>query len=442
MATPTQQSAHAARSATGRSRPLAAACVLLLALNLRPVVNAVGAVVPQMRADTGLSATATGLLLSLPMIAFALLGVAGPALTARFGPHRTVVVTLVLLTAGQLVRAAVPGTWALFAGSLIALAGIAVGNVVLPGLIRLHFADRIPLMTSAYTTTLAVGAAAAVALSNPIEHALKGTWRTGLGIWAAVALVALVPWAALTRGSAARTARTSGTRLPLRTVARTRIAWWLALYFGLQAMLAYVIMGWLPEILTGRGMSQTGAAFQVAIIIVVGIPPAALVSSLLGRVRRPELLVIALSGCYVAGLIGLIVLRGAEVVVSLILIGIGTAAFPVALTLIAQRSRTALATTSLSAFTQCIGYVVAAVGPVAFGALYEIVGSWTAPLLTLAAVAVAQAVFGTLTVRAGYVEDELLPVARTSDGVGVGLSPSPDDEPGQRRDRHATHHSE
>jgi cyanate permease len=150
-------------------------------------------------------------------------------------------------------------------------------------------------------------------------------------------------------------------------------------------------MGWLPENLTQRGMSQTGAAFQVAIIIVVGIPPAALVSSLLGRVRRP-----------------------------------------------------ALATTSLSAFTPCVGYVVAAVGPVAFGALYEIVDSWTAPLLTLAAVAAAQAVLGTLTVRAGYVEDELRPTARTSDGagVGVGVLAPPDDDPGQCRDRHATEHSE
>jgi CP family cyanate transporter-like MFS transporter len=396
---------------------LAAACVLLLALNLRPVVNAVGAVVPEMRADTGMSASTTGALLSLPMIAFAVLGVAAPPLAARFGAHRAVVVTLVALAAGQIVRVAVPGTWALFAGSLVALAGIAVGNVVLPGLVRLHFESRIPMVTAAYTTMLTVGAAAAVALSNPIEQALNGNWRIGLGIWAVLALVALVPWLLLARRTATvpdggRTATVpdgAAARLPLRAIARTRVAWALALYFGLQAMLAYVIMGWLPEILTQRGVSQSAAALQVAIIIAVGIPPAVLASRLLGRARRPELLVIALCGCYLVGFLGLIPARGAGVFACSVLIGIGTGAFPIALSLIGLRSRSALATTSLSAFTQCVGYLLAALGPVAFGALYEVTGSWTPPLVVLAGGAIAQGVFGALAVRAGTVEDELMP---------------------------------
>jgi CP family cyanate transporter-like MFS transporter len=321
-----------------------------------------------------------------------------------------VVVTLLLLLVGQVARAVVPGTAALFGGSLVALAGIAIANVVMPGLVRLHFPDRIPLLTAAYTTTLTVGAAASVALANPLEHALRGTWRTGMGIWATLALVALVPWTALTRHAAARPAGPAGSavgRLPLRVVARTRLAWMLALYFGLQAMLAYVIMGWLPEILTQRGMSQSSAALQVAIMIVVGVPPAMFASGLLERARRPELLVIAPAGCYVAGFLGLVVVRGGAVVLCSALIGIGTAAFPVALTLIALKSRSALATTSLSAFTQCIGYLLASLGPFAFGALFEISGGWTAPLLTLAVAAVAQAAFGVVAVRSGTVEDEL-----------------------------------
>jgi CP family cyanate transporter-like MFS transporter len=393
------------------SRLLVGACVLLLALNLRPVVNAVGAVVPEMQADTGLTATAIGLLLSLPMVAFALLGLGTPTLTARLGPHRAVVVALVVLAVGQVVRAFVPSTWALFGGSLFALAGIAIANVVMPSLIRLHFPGRIPLMTAAYTTALSAGAAASVALANPIELALGGNWRTGLGIWAAAALVALVPWLALARSRGPRPTRVSVARLPLRIVARTRVAWMLALYFGLQAMLAYVIMGWLPEILTQRGMSPTSAAWQVAIIIVVGIPPAILASGLLERPRRTQLLIIALSACYIAGFLGLAFLRGPAVVACSVLIGIGTAAFPVALTLIALRSRTALATTSLSAFAQSIGYLLASLGPLGFGALYESADNWTAPLLALAVAAVAQAIFGILAVRAGSVQGQLPPSA-------------------------------
>ena len=126
--------------------------VLLLAINLRPVVNAVGAVIPELRESTGLPASTTGLLLSLPTLSFAVLGLAAPALAARIGSHRTVVLCLLALIVGQVVRVVVPGTAALFAGSVLALAGIAVGNVLLPGLVRLHFPDRITAMTAAYTT--------------------------------------------------------------------------------------------------------------------------------------------------------------------------------------------------------------------------------------------------------------------------------------------------
>lgn len=392
---------------TTQPRLLAASCVLLLALNLRPVVSAVGAVVPELRVDTGLSASVIGLLLSLPMLVFATLGLTAPALAERVGPHRTVVIALALLTVGQLVRAAVPGIGPLFAGSLVALAGIAIANVVMPGLVRLHFAHRIPLMTAAYTTTLSIGAAASAALSNPIEHALGGTWRLGLGSWTALAGVALLPWLVLTRRAAGQPVAATGHRLPLRTVARTRLAWTLALYFGIQAMLAYVILGWLPEILTHRGLGATAAAYQVAVIIIVGIPPAAVASSVLSRTRRPEVLVVTLSGCYLAGFLGLVVVPLSAVVVCSILIGIGSAAFPVALSLIAMRSRSPLATTSLSAFTQSVGYLVAALGPFAFGALYERTGSWTPPLMGLAIGAVVQAACGILAVRAGTLDDAL-----------------------------------
>jgi CP family cyanate transporter-like MFS transporter len=401
------------RESRGR-RLLVVAAVLLLALNLRPVVNALGAVVPELRADLGLSASVTGVLLSLPMAAFAVLGLAAPGLAARFGPHRTVVVALTALIAGQLGRVTVPGTVALFAGSVVALAGIAVANVVLPGLIRMYFPDRIPLMTATYTATLTVGAASSAALANPIEHALHADWRTGIGIWAGVAVLALVPWLALAREARGRRAAGTGPRLPLRVLAGTRVAWILALYFGVQAMMAYVIMGWLPEILTERGMSRTDAAFQVALVMVAGLVPSALASGLLTRTRRPAVLVVVPAGCYLAGFLGLAVGPDRLITAYSVLIGVGTAAFPVALTLLGLRSRTPLATTSLSAFTQCLGYSLAALGPFAFGAIFDVTGTWTLPLLMLGVGAAVQSVLGVLAVRPRYVEDELPASAATA----------------------------
>jgi CP family cyanate transporter-like MFS transporter len=384
------------------------AAVLLLAINLRPVVNALGAVIPELRDATGLSAGTTGLLLSLPTLSFAALGLAAPALAGRLGPHRTVVIALLALIAGQIARSVLPGTPALFLGSVVALAGIAIANVVMPGLVRLHFPDRIPLMTAAYTTLLTIGGAASAAASLPIERSVGGDWRTGIGMWAAPAVIALIPWLLMLRADRSEVrAPAAGRRLPLSALARTRVAWALAIYFGAQSMVAYVVFGWLAEILTDSGMTDTAAAFQVSIAIAVGIPLAMTVPPLLGRARRPAILIIVLSGCYLAAFIGLIFASGAMVTVLSVLIGIGTGAFPLALTLIALRSRTALATTSLSAFTQCCGYLIASVGPLGFGLLYDLSGDWTVPLLAMCGVVLIQAVAGCLAVRPRFVEDEL-----------------------------------
>lgn len=392
------------------SRWLVGTAILLLAINLRPVVNALGAVIPELRSATGLPAATTGVLLSLPTLSFAVMGLTAPVLAARIGSHRTVVLTLLALITGQLIRSLVPGTAVLFAGSLIALAGIAVGNVLLPGLVRLHFPDRIPAMTAAYTVLLTIGGSAAAALTLPIARGIGGDWRTGLGMWAATAVIALIPWLLLIRpNSMYRTPSAVGRRLPLSVLARTRVAWSLAIYFGCQSMVAYVVFGWLSQILTDAGMTDTAAAFQVAVAIAIGIPLAALVPPLLGRMRRPAILVVALASCYIAAFVGLIMVAGQAVWVLSALIGIGTGAFPLALTLIALRARTSMATTSLSAFTQCVGYLIASVGPFGFGVLNGLTGGWTVPLIALCGVVVVQAIAGCLAVRPRYVEDELPP---------------------------------
>src|SRR5664279_4636537 len=155
--------------------------------------------------------------------------------------------------------------------------------------------------------------------------------------------------------------------------------------------------------------ATTAAAFQVALAIAIGIPLAALVPPLLGRMRRPAILVVVLAGCYIAAFAGLILVAGQAVWVFSALIGIGTGAFPLALTSIALLARTSMATTSLSAFTQCVGYLIASVGPFGFGVLNGLTGGWTVPLLALCAVVVVQAVAGCLAVRPRYVEDELPP---------------------------------
>ena len=377
-----------------------------LALNLRPAVNALGPVTPELRADTGLTGTAAGALLALPTLSFAALGLVAAAVAARFGTHRTVVAALVALVIGQLVRTGVGGVPALFVGSVIALAGVAISNVLMPGLVRLHFPQQIPAMTAVYTTTLSIGAAIASGVTLPIEHALSAGWRLGLALWIIPAAAALVPWVLLARRTRPPAARAGSSRVPLRKLAGTRLAWVMAGYFGTQALQAYVVFGWLPEILTSGGTSDTVAALWLSLLAVIGVVISALVPAILARV--PVLaVVITMAASYLLGYLGLIVDAGGATWLWVVLIGIGTGAFPVALTLIGLRARSAGGTLALSGFAQSLGYLIASVGPFLFGVVHDLTGGWTVSLWMLMGLVLVHLGFGLAASRTRYIEDEL-----------------------------------
>lgn len=386
---------------------LVVAAVVLLAVNLRPAVNSLGAVMPELRAGTGLSGTASGVLLALPTLCFALLGFGAPAVAARIGSHRTVVLALVSLAGGQLLRALVSGTPALFAGSILALAGIAVGNVLLPGLIRLHFPGAITGMTAVYTTMLTVGGTVGAGVTLPIEHAVGGSWRTGIGIWAITAGIALVPWLAMAARHAPSGTGAVGRRIGVLSLARSPRAWAMAGFFGSQSLQAYVVFGWLASILADAGLSEESAAGAVALVVAVGIPISAVVPALLGRLRRQGALIVGFVACYVVGYLWLILIPTTASWFVALLIGLGGGSFPMALTLMALRSRTHSGTMALSAFGQSVGYLLASIGPVGFGFLHDLSGGWTVPLIALMAVLAVLLICGMVVVRGWAIEDDL-----------------------------------
>ena len=387
--------------------------VIALSLNLRLAVNAIGPVMPELRSATGLSATAAGVLLALPTLSFAVLGLLAASLAARFGTYRTVVVALLALVAGQLVRSTVTGVPALFAGSAIALAGVAIGNVLMPGLVRLHFPQQITAMTAVYTTTLSIGAAIASGATLPIEHRLSAGWQLGLGLWVLPSVLALLPWVLLARGARPATARTPTRGVALRRLAGTRLGWVMAGYFGTQALQAYVVFGWLPEILTSAGTSDTVAALWLSLLALVGVVIAALVPALLARVPVVVVVIIMAAG-YLGGYFGLLFDAGGATWLWVVLIGIGTGAFPVALTLVGLRARAAAGTLALSGFAQSVGYLIASVGPFLFGLVHDLTGGWTVSLWLLVALVVVHLGFGLAAARTRFIEDEL-----ASGGSGV-----------------------
>jgi CP family cyanate transporter-like MFS transporter len=292
--------------------------------------------------------------------------------------------------------------------SLLALAGMATANVLLPSLVKLHFPDRIGLMTSIYTTALAIGLTAASVLTVPLTHQL-GSWRWGLASWAAIALVAALPWIFLVRHDLNPETQTRG--ISLGDVARTRLGWVMALFFGVQSLQAYSVFGWFAEVYRDAGFSATTAGLLLGVITAVSIPLSFVLPAWAARMERQTWLVLGLMLCYPVGYVGLVVAPVAGAWLWAVVVGVAASVFPVVLTMIGLRSRTSEGTAALSGFTQSVGYLIAAVGPFGMGALFDLTGGWTVPLWALTALVVPQLVTGLMAARPAYLEDQVHPTS-------------------------------
>jgi CP family cyanate transporter-like MFS transporter len=391
---------------TRAQRLLVVLGIVVLAFNLRPAAVSVGPVLPELRAALGMSPTVAGVLTTLPVLAFASFGAAAPALARRGGVHRVTLAALAAVVTGLGLRATVDSTWLFLALSLLGLAGMATANVLLPSLVKLHFPHRVGLLTSLYTTGLALGLTMASALTVPVSEQL-GSWRWGLGVWALTALVAAVPWLGLLRHD--RAPEEQSHTVTLAQVARTRLGWTMAVLFGLQSLQAYSIFGWLPQVYRDAGFSASTAGLLLGVVTGMSIPLSFVLPSVAARMHHQGLLLVVLTACYPVGYLGLVLAPVAGAWAWAVLVGVGASVFPVVLTLIGLRSRTSGGTAALSGFTQSVGYLIAAAGPFGVGVLYDVTGSWTPPLLVLSVLAVPQIVLGVVASRPRFVEDELPP---------------------------------
>jgi CP family cyanate transporter-like MFS transporter len=393
---------------TGR-KVLVFAGIVLLAFNLRPAVNSIGVVLPAIQRDLALSGFASGLLVALPTVAFAALGIMVPRFTAVVGAQVTVIGSLVLIAGGQLLRATLPGTWPLFVGSVLALSGIAVGNVVLPGLVRLYFPSSIASVTALYATVILVGGATSAGLTLPIQNELDLSWRGGIGVWSICAAVTLLPWLfELVRASGLRRRPRSAIDLVAALdLVRSRRGWIMVLLFGSQGLQGYVVFGWLPAIVRESGMSETASATAVTVTMGVGIPMSLMAPMMVRRESTMRVMMWVLSLSLAGAYVGLIVVPAWALWLHAPLIGVGSSIGAVIFALFAMRSRTPAGATALSAFAQSVGYLFASVGPLTFGLLRDATTSWTVPLLLLIVAAGFTLVSGLSALRPGFIEDEL-----------------------------------
>ena len=393
-------------SETRLQRALVVLGIVVLGFNLRPAAVSVGPVLSEVVDGLGMSAAEAGLLTSLPVLAFALFGALAPRGARLVGVHRLTLVALLCVAGGLAARAYVTSVPVFLALSMLALAGMASANVLLPSLVKLHFPDRIGLMTSIYSTALALGLTSASVLTVPASEAGDG-WRSGLLVWSFTAGIAVLPWLALVRHD--RRPEDPAGHVSLTDVARTRLGWLLALFFGLQSLQAYAIFGWFSELYRDAGFSAHTAGLLLGVITGVTIPFSFLIPWLVARTQNQTRLMISVMACYPIGYVGLILAPHSGALLWAVLVGIGTTTFPLILTLIGLRARTPAGTAALSGFAQSAGYLIAGVGPFGIGVLRELSGGWTVPLLALIAITVPQLVLGLAVSRPAYLEDELAP---------------------------------
>ncbi|WP_338089903.1 MFS transporter [Nonomuraea basaltis] len=398
-----------AQESRGRTTPLAWLLVLgivLAALNLRTAVTSVGPLLDQLSGALGMTSVGTGLLTTLPVLAFASVGAVTPSLARRIGEHRLLLLALVTLGAGLLVRSLVGSAPVFLLSSAVALSGGAVGNVLIPTLIKRHFPARTGIMTTVYTTALATGTMLAAAATVPIERA-SGDWHIALGVWAALAAVAAIPWLALLRSEPER--HTGGRDAGLRRMLGSRLAWMIAIYFGTQSMIAYIMFGWLATILTDDGYSTSQAGLILGVFTALSIPVSIAVPMVASRFRDQRPVVVVLVAFYAAGFLGLWAGPASTAPVWVFLISVGMGSFPLALVMLGLRTRTPEATAALSAFGQSAGYLIAGAGPLLVGVLYELTGGWGLTYTLIFGVLAAQLFTGLYAGRDRYLEDERPP---------------------------------
>ncbi|QNG21404.1 MFS transporter [Rhodococcus triatomae] len=392
------------------------------ALVLRLAVTSFSPLAAQIQEDIGFSTTVVGVFGMVPTLMFAVSGMLTPLLAARFGLERTVTVAMLMAGTGMAARALVTDTWSLLALSALALAGMGIGNVVIPPLVKRYFSDRLAVMSSVYIVGVQIGTIVPAFVAVPLADAAG--WRTSIGVWAAVAFAAALPWIvvlarrrAAPGGAFAEPLAEPGRR---PSAWRSPVGWAMALMFGMTSTITYAMFTWIPAILADAGASAAFGGTMVGLFSMMGLVAAFGAPTLCARMANPFPLVVACAVCFVLAFAGLLWAPMSAPVLWIVLLGLGPSTFPMALTLINLRTRTHAGSSSLSGFTQGVGYLVASAGPLVFGVLHDASGNWWWSFGYLFACVAVLLAAGSQACRPRMLEDTL----RSGDTLPGGGAPA------------------
>jgi CP family cyanate transporter-like MFS transporter len=389
--------------------------ILLVALSLRSSVAALSPIINLIVRDVPLSPLVLGIIGAAPPVTFAVTGLATPWLSRRLGLERSLLVAAILMAVGQVARAIAPNALLLVVATIITLIGAAIGNVLLPPVVKRYFPDRITHVTTMYAVLISLSTALPALLAVPIATSFG--WRTALGIWFLIALAAVAPWIAASIAhvrarNAARLAPDEGETAPepklQGRVFRSPVAWAVMITFSISSINVYAFFAWLPSLLVDTaGVSRGEAGALLALYAIMGFPASLLVPYLAGRMRNIGVLLYVSVVVFFVGDAGLVFVPSVAPILWVAFAGLGPLLFPLALVLINSRTRTHAGSVALSGFVQGVGYIIAAASPLVFGLLEQATGSWIPSLCFLFVLTLAAIPAGIILSRGRFLEDEL-----------------------------------
>ena len=401
-----------------RGRLLVFVAIVMSALTLRLAVTSFSPLAEQIRAELGFAPAVVGVFGMVPTAMFAVFGLLTPVIARRAGLEATALVAMLAAGFGMAARALTHETWTLLAFSALALAGMGVGNVVIPPLVKRYFSDRLAVVSTVYIVGVQIGTVLPALAAVPVAEAAG--WRWSIGLWAVWAFAAAIPWIGVlyrARGTRPAAGDAPHSQPTPGRVWRSPVAWGMAGMFGMTSLITYSMFTWIPAVLLDAGGSEALGGAMIALFSFVGLTASFVAPAACARMRDPFPLVVVCVACYAVGFTGLLLAPLTATALWVLAIGVGPTTFPMALTLINLRTRTHAASAALSGFTQGLGYTVACLGPVLVGVLHEATGGWTAPFAFLGGAALVVLIAGRVACRPRYVED-------TWGGSGAGPQPA------------------
>lgn len=379
-----------------------AAAIVCTAAILRSPIASMGALSVQVQTDMRLSSGAMGMVTTLPLLAFAASALFMSPIAERFGKSRVLAVGCLAVVVGLVLRS-YAGDAGLFCGTIILGVGISAGNVLLPAVVRDRFPAYVGLMTALYTTIMNLFSGSAAGACSALMGIVPD-WRAVLMVMTPFAAAATLLWivsCAMMRKEkttpANGRAATKNHTNPLDPhILKRSLTWWITGLFGIQSVLFYSMLAWLPAILITGGVSAETITTCVTLFPIVGIPATLLVPPLAQRMKRQRLLGAAVGALCVAGIVALFfATTDTTAIFATVIVGAALGApFCLCMYYFGVRTENPDDSAKLSGVSQTFGYLMAALGPACLGFLVDLSGSWFLPLCIMLALAVALVICG------------------------------------------------